>query len=63
MKNKEVISKYRAEVIEMFINIECLIDAIICQHYFKRIMKQFFLKYYMMNISVSHSREEYSRKL
>jgi hypothetical protein len=34
-------SKYRSEVIERFINIEWLINAIITQHYFKRIVASF----------------------
>ena len=34
-------SKYRSEVIERFINIEWLINAIITQHYFKRIVSSF----------------------
>jgi hypothetical protein len=36
MIDKDKLSKYRAEVIERFINIETIIDAIICQHYFKK---------------------------
>ncbi len=39
---KKNISEYRSEVIEKFINIETLINAIICQHYFHRIITQFF---------------------
>ena len=42
--DKETLSKYRAEVIERFINIETLIDAIICQHYFKRMLISFYLE-------------------
>jgi len=38
------ISKYRAEVIERFINIETIIDAIICQHYFKKMLINFYLE-------------------
>ena len=39
--DKENISKYRAEVIEKFINIESIIDVIISQHYFKLPNKSF----------------------
>ena len=39
-----MISKYRSEVIERFINIEWIINAIICQHYFKRVLKPFLLE-------------------
>jgi len=42
--NKDNISKYRAEVIERFINIEWLINALISQHYFKRVIKPFLLE-------------------
>jgi hypothetical protein len=38
------LSQMRAEVIEKFINLETIINAIICQHYFKRVYKQFFLE-------------------
>jgi len=34
-------SKYRSEVIERFINVEWLINAIITQHYFKRMVSSF----------------------
>ena len=34
-------SKYRSEVIERFINIEWLLNAIITQHYFKRMVSSF----------------------
>src|SRR3989344_3281853 len=35
------ISKYRSEVIEKFINIESLMNAIISQHYFKKVIAPF----------------------
>ena len=38
------LSKWRAEVIERFINVEWLIDAIICQHYLKKTFKNFLLE-------------------
>ena len=44
MIDKDVLSKYRAEVIERFINMEWLINAIICQHYFKRVLMPFLLE-------------------
>lgn len=37
------LSKFRAEVIEKFINLEFLLNAIISQHYFGRISRQFLL--------------------
>jgi len=42
--DKGGISKYRAEVIERFINIETIIDAIISQHYFKKVLINFYLE-------------------
>ena len=42
--DKETISKYRAEVIEKSINIECIINAIISQHYLHKVMKNFYLE-------------------
>jgi hypothetical protein len=44
MVDKETLSKYRAEVIERFINIETLVDAIICQNYFKKMLINFYLE-------------------
>ena len=41
---RKKISEYRSEVIEKFINIECLMNAIISQHYFKRVVLPFFLE-------------------
>jgi hypothetical protein len=38
------ISQYRSEVIERTINIEWLMNAIISQHYFKRVVKPFVLE-------------------
>lgn len=35
--DKEILSKRRSEIIEKFINLECLINAIISQHYFNRV--------------------------
>ena len=42
--NSEELSKARARVIERTINIEWLIGSIICQNYFGRIYKNFFLE-------------------
>jgi hypothetical protein len=42
--DKDELSKYRAEVIERFINVETLVDAIICQHYFKKMIINFYLE-------------------
>ena len=42
--DKDKLSKYRAEVIERFINIEWIINAVICQHYFKRVILPFALE-------------------
>ena len=42
--DNETLSKYRAEVIERFINIEWIINAIISQHYFKRVILPFLLE-------------------
>jgi len=42
--DKDELSKYRAEVIERFTNIETLLDAIICQHYFKKMLMSFYLE-------------------
>jgi hypothetical protein len=41
---KEKLSKYRSEVIERFINVEWLMNAIISQHYFKRVLMPFLLE-------------------
>lgn len=38
------LSKWRAEVIERAINVEWLINAIICQHYLKKMFKNFLLE-------------------
>ncbi len=38
------VSKYRAEVIEKFIGLEMMINAIICQHYLGRLNKKFLLE-------------------
>ena len=38
------ISKYRSEVIEKAINIEWIMSAIICQHYFKKTILPFLLE-------------------
>lgn len=38
--NKKI-SEYRSEIIEKFINIEWLINAIICQHYLKKVVYAF----------------------
>ena len=39
--DKDKISKYRSEVIESFINVEWIINAIISQHYIKRVEQSF----------------------
>ena len=39
--DRDTLSKYRAEIIERFINVEWIINAIISQHYFKRMDKSF----------------------
>ena len=41
---KDSISNYHSEVIERFINIEWIINAIISQHYLKRVVKPFVLE-------------------
>jgi len=38
------LSKWRAEVIERFINVEWLINAIICQHYLEKTFTNFLLE-------------------
>ena len=42
--NPETLSKYRSEVIEKFINCEMIISAIISQHYFKNVNREFLLE-------------------
>jgi hypothetical protein len=42
--DKGELSKYRAEVIERFINIEWMINAIISQYYLKKVIKPFILE-------------------
>ncbi|MBA7603001.1 hypothetical protein ES703_10101 [subsurface metagenome] len=42
--DKDKLSKYRADVIESFINIETIINAIICQRYFKKVIKDFYFE-------------------
>jgi len=42
--DRDTLSKYRSEVIERFINIEWIINAIISQHYFKRVILPFVLE-------------------
>ena len=44
MTKDDIISQNRAEVIESAINVEWLMNAIICQHYFKRVTKDFLLE-------------------
>lgn len=44
MIDKTKLSEYRAIVIEKFINIESIINMIICQHYFKRIIGAFYFE-------------------
>jgi hypothetical protein len=39
--DKDTLSKYRSEVIERFINVEWIINAIISQHYLKKVIKSF----------------------
>lgn len=40
---EEKLSKYRSEVIEKFINIEWIINAIISQYYFRKVLQPFVL--------------------
>ena len=42
--DKQALTKARADVIERFINLECIIGAIICQHYFGRVCQPFYLE-------------------
>ena len=42
--DKDKLSKYRSEVIERFINVEWIINAIISQHYFKKAIMPFLLE-------------------
>ncbi len=42
--DEEKISRYRSGVIEHFINCEMIINAIISQHYFGKVMKPFLLE-------------------
>jgi len=56
------ILEYRSQVIEKFINIETLINAIICQHYFRLVIMSFFLKFYTMNILIFLYEEIYLKK-
>jgi len=42
--DRDTLSKHRSEVIERFINIETIIDAIISQHYFKKVLLNFYLE-------------------
>ncbi len=44
MIDKDKLSKYRADVIESFINIETIINAIICQRYFKKVTVDFYFE-------------------
>jgi hypothetical protein len=39
--DKVMLSKYRSEVIERFINIEWIINAVISQHYFRKVIEPF----------------------
>ena len=41
---KEILSKYRSETIEKFINMETFINATISQHYLKKLLQSFFLE-------------------
>ncbi len=38
------LSEFRAIVIEKFINVEAILNAIICQHYFKKVNANFYLE-------------------
>jgi hypothetical protein len=38
------VQQYRSEVIERFINLDCIVNAIISQHYFKRVYEPFYLE-------------------
>jgi hypothetical protein len=42
--NQEEVSEWRSEVIEGMINVEWLMNAVICQHYFKLIDRSFWLE-------------------
>jgi hypothetical protein len=42
--DQDTLSKYRAEVIERFINVEWIINAIISQYYFKKVIMPFLLE-------------------
>ena len=42
--DRDTLSKYRAEVIERFITVEWMINAIICQYYLKCVIKSFMLE-------------------
>jgi hypothetical protein len=42
--DRKQLSEWRSEVISSFIAIEQLVNCIICQHYFERIDKNFFLE-------------------
>ncbi len=44
MLSDKKISEYRSEVIEKFINIETLINVIISQRYFKKVIEAFFFE-------------------
>ena len=41
---RDLVSKYRSEVIERFINLEWLINAIISQHYFNKTYRPFMME-------------------
>jgi hypothetical protein len=45
MFNDESISKYRSEVIERTINIEWILNSIISQHYFRKVVLPFVLEF------------------
>ena len=42
--DNRTLSEYRSEVIKKFINCEMIINVIITQHYFKKVMKPFLLE-------------------
>jgi len=42
-RNQEQVSKWRSEVIEGMISVEWYMNAVICQHYFNRVDRSFWL--------------------
>ena len=42
--SEATLKEYRATVIEKFINVEAILNAVICQHYFKKVNANFYLE-------------------